>query len=1374
MRHITQRIEHLSPAKRALLEMQLRERARLAEKKIQPRENRTTAPLAFNQESLWFLEQLNPNTATYNLSDAMRLRGSLDAEALQQTLETIVARHEALRTTFATVEGEPQQIIHETQVVTIYRLDLSQQPEGETEMLRLLSQEAERPFDLTRGPLVRFWLVGMQEDEHVLFVLLHHILSDGWSVGVFWQEFAQLYQSFAQGQHPTLAPLPIQFGDYTEWQRQQKAKDIDEQLAYWKTQLDGAPALLELPTDRPRPAVQSFRGAQATMTLPDELRNALKNLSKQEGATLFMTLLATFNVLLTRYTGQEDIVLGSPLAGRSQQETENLIGFFANVLVMRTDVTGNPSFRELLKRTKDTVLGAFSHQEVPFEKLVAELRPERSLSYNPIFQTAFALQNESAAELKIPGLQLQPVKLGSMTAKFDLLMSLCEVPQGLRATVEYSTDLFDPATIERLLHHYQNLLQGIVVNPLSQISELPLLSAAEQHQLLVEWNNTATDYPRDLCIQELFEAQAERTPEAVAVVAGGIHLTYRELNRRANQVAHALRADGIQPDTLVGILTERSLLTVIGILGILKAGAAYLPLDASSPSARLQFMLEDAQAPVILTQQKMLPQLPETQAKVICLDRDWEIISKQSEANPSLTTTSTNLAYAIYTSGSTGQPKGTAIVHRAVNRLVFNTNYVQLDESDCIAQVATMSFDAATFELWGALLHGARLVIIAKDIALSPQEFAAQLREHHVTTMFVTTALFNLLSREAPMAFSTLKTLMFGGEACDPNCIREVLKNGAPNRLLHVYGPTENTTFSSWHLIEQVPENAATVPIGRPISNSTMYLLDRYLKPVPVGVPGEVYVGGDGLAREYLHQPELTAEKFRVLRFESRASNPESRIPNPESRLYRTGDLARYLPDGSIEFIGRKDHQIKLRGFRIELGEIEAALLAHPAIQDCLVVVANGQGEKRLLAYYVVASAPAPTVSELRDFMKQRLPDYMLPASFFKLDEMPLTPNGKVDRQKLPQPTLFTEPSQDVAQATDELEVQLTRIWEQVLNVKPIGVRDNFFALGGHSLIAVRLFTAIEKAFGQRLPLATLFQFPTIEQLAEVIRQQGWQPSWHSLVALRPQGTRPPFFCVHAVGGNVLEYHNLARYCEADQPFYGLQSVGLTGKQKPLTSIEEMAAHYIQEMRLIQPHGPYYLGGRSFGGSVAFEMARQLREQGEEVGLLAMLDTYPLGWEKLLPPTEVRQYEKQFLKLRVKRHFSKLRQLSLTGKANYILSKAEFKKRKFKNFWWRVRNQVGAVPADSLRNTLREIEELNYLAARKYTPHIYQGKVTFFCAEEEVRLDENVFGWQRLAAGGVDVVRVPGDHQTMIHEPQVQELARSLMESLHRTTTPES
>jgi amino acid adenylation domain-containing protein len=1364
MTQLAQKIEGLSLAKRALLEKKLRERIRVPQEDvtIPVRADQEFAPLTTNQKSLLFLSKLNPSDSTYNLSDAMRLNGKLHEEALQKTLERIFVRHDSLRTTVVEINGEPKQKISASQVLPFSRVDFSQFPSAEREekVLKFLSAEAGRAISLDQS-LSFFSLVKLDEEEHVLFIRLHHIISDGWSLGIFWNEFAQFYSDYAQQQSPLLTALPIQFGDYAAWSLQHENESAQQQLQYWKNQLADAPALLELPTDRPRPAVQSFRGAQVFGLFPTRLHRELKALNQREGVTMFMTLLAIFNILLTRYTEQEDVVVGAPIAGRTRTETESLIGFFVNTLVLRSDVSGNPTFREILQRTKETTLDAFSNQDFPFEKLVAELRPERSLSHNPIFQTAFALQPETNSSIKIPGLELSPIKISSVTSKFDLFLSVNETADGLRITIEYSTDLFDEATMQRFLQHYQNLLEGIVADPSQRLSELPLLSATELQQILVEWNNTATEYPRDVCLHQLFEAQVERTPDAVAIRSNESQVSYRELNRRANQVAHVLRAAGIKPDTLIGLYIERSVEMVIGVLGILKAGGAYLPLDPAYPQSRLTYMLSDAKAPIILTQRTLQTKLPETTSRIICLDEKSNF-SEQNDENLTNVNNAEDLAYVIYTSGSTGQPKGSAIVHRGVSRLVINTNYVQLNSSDVMAQVSNISFDAATFELWGALLNGAQLAIIEKDIALSPQDFAEQLRTQKITTMFLTTALFNLLSREVPTAFATLKTLIIGGDACDPSCCREVLKNGAPERLLNGYGPTESTTFAIWHHIKNVGEGS--IPVGRPIAQTTIFILDRYMNPVPVGVPGEIYIGGDGLAREYLNQPEMTEERFQVLGVRCQGAS-HTRHLTPETSLYKTGDIARYLPDGTIEFIGRKDHQVKLRGFRIELGEIENVLLTHPEIREVVLLVDVNKGDKKLVAYYIAAATLS--VSELREFLKQRLPDYMIPSAWVRMEQFPLTPNGKIDRKKLPSADqLVTESNQELIAAKDELEVRLIKIWEEVLGVHPIGVRDNFFELGGHSLIAVRLFSAIQQAFGKQLPLAVLFQSPTIEHLAKLLREQGWEPSWNCLVPLRPAGTAAPFFCVHAVGGNVLEYNALVQHFESEHPFYGLQAVGLDGKTSPLTSIEEMAAHYLAEVRQLQPQGPYYLGGRSFGGSVAFEMARQLNEQGEKVALLAMFDTYPLGWLKLFSTEEAKEYQKKFLRLRLQQHCRNLMSLTLRGKAQYIIGKAQFKTRKIKNIWWRLTHKNKLDSSLSLADILRKIEEINFLAVKKYVPQVYDGNVTFFCAEEEVSVAENITGWQVLAAGGVKVVRVSGDHQTMIKEPHVQELARQLTQAL--------
>jgi amino acid adenylation domain-containing protein len=806
--------------------------------------------------------------------------------------------------------------------------------------------------------------------------------------------------------------------------------------------------------------------------------------------------------------------------------------------VLRTDLSGNPTFQELLDRVREVTLGAYSHQDLPFEKLVEELHPERSLSRHPLFQVVFALQNAPMQTLELPGLTLRPLTIEFKTTRFDLEFNLWEASesfrslwgerwehsQGIRGVVVYNTDLFDQATITRMLGHFKTLLEGIVANPQARIADLPLLSAAERHQLLWEWNDTFADYPKNQCIHQLFEEQVEQTPDAIALVFPNIkletpdpqpanpqpstptQLTYRELNNRSNQLAHHLQKLGVGKEVLVGICLERSVEMIVGLLAILKAGGAYVPLDPSYPSERLSFMLEDAQVPVLLTQQHLVERFGSHKSTVVCLDTDWEAIARASEENLTSSVTSDNLAYVIYTSGSTGKPKGVAVPHKAVNRLVFNTNYIQLDPSDKIAQVSNTSFDAATFEIWGALLHGAKLVGISRDVTLSPHDFALQLRQQDITVLFLTTALFQQIARDVPHAFESLRYLLFGGEAVDPRWVKKVLKKGSPQQLVHVYGPTENTTFSSFYWVQDIPEAATSIPIGRPITNTQIYLLNEQLQPVPIGVAGELYIGGDGLARGYLNRPELTAERF---------------IPNPflgtsladvqpGTRLYKTGDLARYQPDGNIEFLGRLDDQVKIRGFRIELGEIEAFLNQHPAVRETVVIVQEDiPGDKHLVAYIV----PNPEQlkveggniegsqeqltnlqpANLRQFLKDKLPSYMVPSAYMVLNSLPLTPNGKVDRRVLPAvDTLSLDTKEDYVAPRTTVEEELAGIWAKVLGKQQVGIHENFFELGGHSLLATQLTSRIRDAFNVELPVRILFEAPTVAMLARHIETICW------------------------------------------------------------------------------------------------------------------------------------------------------------------------------------------------------------------------------------------------------------------------------------------
>jgi amino acid adenylation domain-containing protein len=903
-------------------------------------------PLSFAQQRLWFIDRITLDSTFYNIPQALSLSGRLDVPTLERSLNEIVRRHEALRTSFAESGGQAVQIVNDATALTVPLADLSGLPEAdrEREALRLAVEEGHRPFDLSVAPLMRAALIRLGDEEHVLLVTTHHIVSDGWSAGIFLRELSALYEAFLRGEPSPLAELPVQYADFAVWQREWlQGEVLEEQLDYWKQRLGGELPVLKLPTDRPRPPALSYKGAEQTLELSAELTGRLKSLSRSEGATLFMTLLATFDALLHRYTGQEDIVVGTPIAGRNRREVEGLIGFFVNTLVMRAGLAGAPTFRELLGRVREATLGAYAHQEVPFEKLVEELHPERDMSRNPLFQVMFALQNAPLEDFTLPGLRLDTVDVSNDMTRFDLEFHLWEHDGALAGTLIYNTDLFDAPTVAQMTGHFRNLLEGIVAEPDTRVSQLPLLSEAEGRQLLYEWNDTRREYPRDSCVHELFEAQAARTPDATAVVSEDGHISYRELNERANGLARRLRRRGVGAESMVGICLGRGAELVTALLAVLKAGGAYVPLDPDYPKPRLRFMLEDAGVRVLLTERQKLAALPPTSAEIICLD-DGAQSDGESAENLRNEAAADNLAYVIYTSGSTGRPKGVCVSHRAINRLVCDTNYVELTASDRVAQVSTASFDAATFEIWGALLHGAQLHVVSREVAISPHEFAAQIKGRGITTMFLTTALFNQLARVRPGALASLRHLLFGGEAVDHERVREALSKGAPERLLHVYGPTENTTFSTWHRVVEVSQTAHTVPIGRPITNTQAYVFGSDLRPVPVGVAGELFLGGEGLMRGYLNRPEVTAEKL---------------VPHPYSddagaRLYRTGDLVRLRRDGSIEFLERIDRQVKVRGFRIELGEIESSLAEHPSVSECVVLAREEQpGERRLVAYVV-------------------------------------------------------------------------------------------------------------------------------------------------------------------------------------------------------------------------------------------------------------------------------------------------------------------------------------------------------------------------------------------------------------------------------------
>ena len=1066
------------------------------EPRLQPVLRAGKLRLSFAQQRLWFLDQYEPGKSFYNIPFALRLSGPLDVPALERSINEIIRRHEALRTTFPMCEGEPVQYINPPVEHPLFVIDLSDRSasEREDEARRLADEEARRHFDLARGPLFRTRLIQLSEDDHILLLTLHHIVSDGWSVGVLYRELSVLYDAFSRSQPSPLSELPIQYADYAVWQRQRLTGDtLESQLSYWKKQLEGIPGVLNLPADHPRPAVQSHRGARHSVDLPKQLTENLKAFSRKEGVTLFMTLLAAFQTLLYRYVGQQDIVVGSPIANRNRTEIEGLIGFFVNTLVLRANFEGNPTFSELLARVRKTALEAYDHQDLPFEKLVEEIKPERSLSHSPLFQVMFVLQNAPAGSRELSGLVLNPVKLENSTAKFDLSLSIVEQTEGLRAFWEYSTDLFEQATIIRMADHSRQLLEAIVASPDEPVSDLPILTGSEKHQLLVDWNDTRRDYPRDKCIHELFEEQVAKTPDAVAVAFEDQQLTYGELNRRANQLARYLIRLGVGPEKLMGICVERSLEMIIGLLGILKAGGVYVPQDPCFPKERLAFMWADSRISVLLTQEHLIETLPPFVGTLVCLDSERKQISRESEENPENGTIAENLAYVIYTSGSTGRPKGVQIPHcNVVNVLTHVRQVLGLTTQDAVPLMANICFDISVMEFLLPLVTGARLVVVGTDDVIDGERIEQLLSRHGITILHATPATWRLLLQARWEGNANL-TILSGGEALQCELAAQLAVKGS--LLWNLYGPTETTIYSSGaRCIDNLKEG--TVPIGRPIANTQLYILDDHLQPVPVGVSGQLCIGGDGLARGYINRAGLTAQSFL----------PDPYSKDPGARLYRTGDLARYLPDGNIEFLGRLDHQVKIRGFRIEPGEIEAVLSQHPAVRETVVVareeidnpksaIQNSNSDKWLVAYVVSSRDAAATSDELRAFLKEKLPDYMVPSRFVFLDAMPLTSNGKLDRKALPESDSGNcELVASFVAPRTVVEELIAEIWAEVLKLDKFGMHDNFFDRGGHSLKATQVISRVRETFRIDLPVRVLFEAPTVAELASRVEQHFTDP----------------------------------------------------------------------------------------------------------------------------------------------------------------------------------------------------------------------------------------------------------------------------------------
>jgi amino acid adenylation domain-containing protein len=1077
----------LSSAKQALLSKWLRGGANnghdAGAQTIPRRRNSDPAPLSLEQQRIWFFNQLEPDSPLYNMPIASRLRGVLHPQVLQQAMDLVVARHEALRTHFA---GEqPVQTIDAPSPVPMQVMDFRKLPaeRREADARQLLEAEAKRPFNLAHDLMVRGVLVRMAEDEWIFLVLMHHIASDDWSWRVFCSEVADAYEAIVAGRKPELAEPALQYADFSVWQKDwSRGEELQKRLDYWRKQLDGAPPVLNLPLDHPRPAAQTFRGACEWLKLPAPLAEKLNALGQRGGFTPFMILLAAFQTLLLRYTGREDIIVGSPVAGRTHVCLDKVIGVFVNMLALRTKLEGNPTFAELLRRIQTTVLEALAQQDLPFEKLVEELQPQRSASYSPLIQVMFALQDELSENLKLPGITTSPFPLDPGTAKFDLTFTIVKNASGLDCCAEYNTDLFEPKTVRRMLAHYQNLLESVAANPEQRLSDLPLLSPDERSQVLVEWNRTEIEFPRDKCVHDLFAAQAAVTPKAVAVVFGDQSLTYEELDWRSNQLARHLKFIG---GGLVAVCMDRSLEMIVALLGILKAGGAYIPLDPSYPIERLRFMIDDSQCSLLLTrseEKKRLGNLPEN-VRAICLDTDWTLISEERDDALHVEMDPENPAYVIYTSGSTGTPKGVAIPHRAVvNFLHSMRREPGLNAADVLVSVTSFSFDIAALEIFLPLTVGARLVLAGAEQIFDAEKMKALLRDSSATAMQATPSFWQFLVEAGWRGSERLKILC-GGEALSRELANKLIERAS--EVWNLYGPTETTI---WSTLAKITPGEEPISIGRPIANTQIYILDYHLQPVPVGVLGELYIGGEGLARGYLNQPELTAAKF--------IANP---FAKDCSRLYKTGDLARYRADGSIECLGRNDFQIKLRGHRIDLGEIESALRAFSNVLDAVVLLREDEpGQKRLIGYLQHSATATLELAALPQFLKAKLPDYMVPGAFVVLERFPLTPNGKINRKVLPPPESTRPMSAPPRTATEEA---LAKLWRELLALPQVGVDDNFFKIGGHSLLAMQLMARMRSEFNAELSLRNIFESPTIAELAAILDRAQAQST--------PPGTAP-------------------------------------------------------------------------------------------------------------------------------------------------------------------------------------------------------------------------------------------------------------------------
>lgn len=1312
------------------------------------------SPLAGTQESLWYIQQLTPDSGAYNVPEAVRLHGVLDVDALQGALNAISARHESMRTVFRAHDGVPRQHVLPADRVPIQQLDL-RDDNLEQAIVEHVEKYSRAAFDLEREPSFRALLLKCAEDDHVFTWVFHHIIADGWSAGnIFVRELSALYCAAREGCDAELPEFCIQPIDYLHWQSKcYPMARLEPQLEYWRQKLEGLSSEPCFPCDHPRPARTTVAGRRVFIELSPEHTERLREFAKIEGTTSFAVLSSAFMVLARIYGGGDDIALGTAVAGRQHPTAEGLIGNFANVIVLRTDLSDDPTLRGLVKRTRNTLLEAVEHSDIPFERVVSALRPNRELGQNPLFDVVITLYNGSLEALTLAGLHSTSITFDPRTSKFDLTVALFEESQSLRGFIEYKTDIFEHQTIVRLGRYFQEVLNVVVTQPEKRCSDVTL-DRAEAAQVLSEWNAVETDFPSSSCMHELFEEHARVTPEQVALVCGAQTVNYTELNARANQLAHHLHTLGVGPEVLVGMCVEPSIEMIVGVLGVLKAGGAYVPLDPGLSRDRIQFMIHDTQSPVILTQSHLETRVGDGPFKTLLLDSLDGTVSKLSALNIPCSVSADSLIYVIYTSGSTGKPKGVAVPHRGPVRLVRNTNYTSVDSTDRCAKVCNFAFDASTFEIWLPLANGATLTFVPEHILLSPSEFVEFTKAQDITTMLLPTALFHRIATERPNAFGALSQLIVGGEALDPQRAREVLSSDKPpGRFVNAYGPTEASCIASFFDVAQLEQDAMSVPIGHPISNTTLHVLDKHLNPVPVGIKGELYVGGPGVARGYLGRSELTDACF--------LADPFSQ--NGQGRLYKTGDLVRYFSDGNLEFLGRADHQVKIRGFRIEIGEIENCLQDCPSIRQAYVMVRTERGHKMLVAFVVLADGrrSSEAVEVVRRYLKDRLPSYMVPSVILSLEFLPLTTNGKVDRRKLDAIDLVPDDDGCTAGPRNEYELRVAQVWESVIGRPPPNLHTSFFEAGGDSLLAVQFLARLEDEFHRQLPLSQLYEAGTIESLAVELRSEQTTALGSELLHLR-QAPGAALFMVHPLSGSAICYGQLSALLSC--PFYGLQSAALETDAVPLECIKEMATRYVELLCSVQEEGPYLLGGWSFGGIVALEMASQLEAMRQSVSGLVLFDTAAPGAELAsLALDEVLGMA--------------LREMSSRFGVELDVQPADMigqEPSEMMNIAFAEARRLGALPPDAEVTALERLVAVcmaNARALNTYKGCRVRANIVLLRASDDAHSDE-VFvnggprstdlGWGAFTHGRVTVNMTSGDHMSMLFDPHVKDLSHRL------------